>query len=170
VLAAIGCVIGLAIAAAAVPALLRLAPASIPRLDQVKLDPIVVMFAVGAAAIAALLFGLVPAIRYTRVNVLAALRHGGRSPTDHPGRHRGRNLLVVAQTATALVLLVGSGLLARSFARLMGSELGFDSKHVLTFRVGLPAAKYPKGEDVSRFGQRLVERLGRSRRSSRWAR
>jgi putative ABC transport system permease protein len=159
-LAAIGCVLGLAIAAAAVPALLRLAPSSIPRLDQVALDPIVVMFSVAAAALSALIFGLVPAVRYTRINVLAALRHGGRSSTDHPGRHRGRNLLVVVQTAMALVLLVGSGLLARSFARLMGSELGFESKNVLTFRVGLPAAKYPKNDAVSRFSQQLAERLG----------
>jgi putative ABC transport system permease protein len=159
-LAVVGCVLGLAIAAAAVPALLRLAPASIPRLDQVALDPIVVIFSVAAAALSALIFGLVPAVRYTRINVLAALRHGGRSATDHPGRHRGRNLLVVAQTAMALVLLVGSGLLARSFTRLMGSELGFDSTNLLTFRVGLPAAKYPKRDDLSRFSQRLVERLG----------
>ena len=97
-----------------------------------------------AAALSALIFGLVPAIRYTRPNVLACLRHGGRSATDHPGRQRGRHLLVVAQTAMALVLLVGSGLLARSFARLMDADQGFVPRNVLTFRVALPPTTYPE--------------------------
>jgi predicted permease len=159
VLSAVGGALGVAIAAVTLPILLRLAPSTIPRLDQVRLDPIVLAFAVGAAAISALIFGLLPAIRYTRGNVLSALRHGGRSSTDHPGRHRGRNLLVVAQTAMALILLVGSGLLARSFSKLMSAELGFDPHHVLTFRVGLPVPKYPKPADLAQFGERLVERL-----------
>jgi putative ABC transport system permease protein len=159
VLSAIGCALGVGIAALALQTLLRLAPSTIPRLDQVRLDPIVIVVAIGAAGLSALIFGLVPAIRYTRAGVLSALRHGGRSATDHPGRHRGRNLLVVVQTAMALVLLVGSGLLARSFSKLMGNELGFDPQHVLTFRVGLPVPKYPQPGDVARFGQRLVDRL-----------
>jgi predicted permease len=159
VLSSIGGALGIALAAAALPVLLRLAPPSIPRLDQVRLDPLVLVVAIGATVAAALIFGLVPAIRYTRGTVLAALRHGGRSATDHPGRHRGRNLLVVAQTAMAVVLLVGSGLLARSFARLMGSELGFNPQNVLTFRVGLPVPTYPQPADAARFGQRLVDRL-----------
>ncbi len=159
VLSAIGCGLGVALAAITLPILMRLAPSTIPRLDQVRLDPIVIAFAVGAAAVSTLIFGLVPAIRYTSGNVLSALRHGGRSSTDHPGRHRGRNLLVVAQTAMALVLLVGSGLLARSFSKLMAAELAFDPHNVLTFRVGLPVPTYPKPPDVAQFGQRLVDRL-----------
>jgi putative ABC transport system permease protein len=159
VLSGIGAALGIGLAAAAVPVLLQLAPSSIPRLDQVRLDPIVLAFAVAAAAISGVIFGLVPAIRYTRGNVLGALRHGGRSATDHPGRHRGRNLLVVAQTAMALVLLVGSGLLARSFSKLMGAELGFDPHDVLTFRVGLPTTGYEKPDQIARFSQRLVDRL-----------
>ena len=159
VLSAIGGAIGVGLAAVALPLLLSLAPSSIPRLDQVQLDPIVLAVAIGAAAASAIIFGLVPAIRYTRSGVLGALRHGGRSATDHPGRHRGRNSLVVAQTALALMLLVGSGLLARSFARLMGTELGFTPQNVLTFRVGLPVPTYPKPADLARFGERLVDRL-----------
>jgi predicted permease len=159
VLSAIGSAVGVAVAALALPALLQLAPSTIPRLDQVRLEPIVFAFAAGAAALSAVLFGLAPAVRYTRANVLGALRHGGRSMTDHPSRHRGRNLLVVAQTAMALVLLVGSGLMARSFSKLMGAELGFEPENVLTFRVGVPAARYPKSADVAAFGQRLVDRL-----------
>jgi putative ABC transport system permease protein len=159
VLSVIGCAIGVGVAALALPTLLRLAPSTIPRLAEVGLDPIVLGFAVAAAGVSALIFGLVPAIRYTRANVLAAIRQGGRGSTDHPGRHRGRNLLVVAQTAMALVLLVGSGLLARSFAKLMSTETGFNATNVLTFRVGLPASKYPQPGDAARFGQRLVDRL-----------
>ncbi len=158
-LSAVGCALGVGIASLAVPALLRLAPASIPRLDQVHVDVTVLLFAMAAAFVSALVFGIVPAIRYTRVNVLAALRHGGRGSTADPIHHRGRNVLVIAQTAMALVLLVGSGLMARSFAKLMSTELGFDSTNVLTFRVGIPRPKYPKSDDVARFGQRLVERL-----------
>jgi predicted permease len=159
VLSSIGAACGVALAGLALPVLLRLAPSSIPRLDHVRLDPIVLAFAVLAAIISGLVFGLVPAIRYTSGNMLGALRHGGRSATDHPGRHRGRHLLVVAQTAMALVLLVGSGLLARSFTKLMGTDLGFDPKQVLTFRIGLPTASYPKPDQIARFSRQLVERL-----------
>ena len=160
VLSAIGTVAGVLMSAAALPVLLRLAPETIPRLDQVRVDGWVLLFAAAAAALSALLFGLVPAIRYTRPDVLACLRQGGRSATDHPGRHRGRNLLVVAQTAMALILLVGSGLLARSFARLMDADQGFVPRNVLTFRVALPPTTYPKSPEVVRFTQQLVDRLG----------
>jgi putative ABC transport system permease protein len=159
VLSAIGAALGVALAAVALPVLLSLAPSSIPRLDWVRLDPIVLAFAAVTAIVSGLVFGLVPAIRYTRGNMLGALRHGGRSATDHPGRHRGRNLLVVAQTAMALVLLVGSGLLARSFSKLMGTDIGFDPKDVLTFRVGLPSASYAKPDQIARFSHQLVDRL-----------
>ena len=159
VLAAIGAALGVALAAAALPILLQLAPSTIPRLDRVRLDPLVLAFTVAAAIVSGLIFGIVPAIRYTRGNMLGVLRHGGRSATDHPGRQRGRNLLVVAQTAMALLLLVGSGLLARSFSKMMNAEMGFDPKQVATFRVGLPTTTYPQSGHLARFGQQLVDRL-----------
>jgi predicted permease len=159
-LSAVGAALGVAVAAVAVPALLQLAPDSIPRLDQVRVDGAVMLVAAASAVLAALIFGLVPAIGYTRPQMLTMLRHGGRTATDHPGRQRGRQLLVVAQTAMALVLLVGSGLLARSFARLIGTDQGFVAEDVLTFRLALPQPAYPKPADVARFTQQLVERLG----------
>ena len=158
-LSAIGMVLGVAVSAAALPLLLQLAPDTIPRLDQVRIDAPVLLVAIAAAGSSALLFGLVPAIRYTRPDVLACLRHGGRSATDHPGRHRGRNVLVVAQTAMALVLLVGSGLLARSFGRLMSADQGFVPDNVLTFRVALPPTTYAKPAEVVRFTGQLVDAL-----------
>jgi putative ABC transport system permease protein len=158
-LSAIGTTLGVLFSAVAMPMLLQLAPETIPRLDRVQMDATVLLFAVGAAILSALLFGLVPAIRYTRPDVLAALRHGGRSATDHPSRQRGRQFLVVGQTAMALMLLVGSGLLARSFARLMGADQGFVPGNVLTFRMALPQTAYPKPAEVARFAQQLVDRL-----------
>jgi putative ABC transport system permease protein len=159
VLSAVGTAFGVLVTAVAMPMLLQLAPETIPRLNQVRVDGAVLLFAAGAAALSALIFGLVPAVRYTRPDILGALRHGGRSATDHPGRQRGRHVLVVAQTAMALVLLVGSGLLARSFARLMGAEQAFVPENVLTFRVALPPTTYPKSPEVVRFTQQLVDRL-----------
>jgi len=87
------------------------------------------------------------------------LRHGGRSATDHPSRQRGRQLLVVTQTAMALVLLVGSGLLARSFTRLMSADQGFVADDVLTFRIALPQSTYPKPPEIARFTTAMVDRL-----------
>ena len=159
VISAIGSLIGVTLAAAAVPALLSVAPPSIPRLEQIRLDGLVVTFALAASLLSALLFGVAPALRYTRPDMLAALRQGGRSATDGASRHRGRHLLVVAQTAAALVLLVGAGLLARSFARLTGAELGFKPRDVLTFRVALPPTTYAQPGALARFSQQLVDRL-----------
>ena len=85
VLSAIGSVVGVLVSAVSLPALLRLAPETVPRLDQVRIDGWVLLVATAAAVVSALLFGLGPAIRYTRPDVLACLRHGGRSATDHPG-------------------------------------------------------------------------------------
>ena len=160
VISAIGSLIGVTLAAAALPALLSVAPPSIPRLEQIRLDGVVVAFAVAASLFSALFFGVAPALRYTRPDMLEALRHGGRSATDGASRRRGRHLLVVAQTAAALVLLVGAGLLGRSFARLTGAELGFKPRDVLTFRVALPPTTYPQPAALARFSQQLVDRLG----------
>jgi putative ABC transport system permease protein len=142
-----------------VPLLLQLAPGTIPRLEEVRINGVVLLAAIAAAVVSALIFGIVPAIRYTRPRVLTMLRHGGRSATDHPSRQRGRQLLVVTQTAMALVLLVGSGLLARSFARLMAADQGFVADNVLSFRIALPPSTYPKPPDVARFTRQMIERL-----------
>ncbi|HEY7475926.1 MAG TPA: ABC transporter permease [Vicinamibacterales bacterium] len=159
VLSVAGSILGVLVAAISLPLLVQLAPASIPRLEEVRVDGIVLTMAAALSVISALIFGLVPAIRYTRPVMLGALRHGGRSATDHPSRNRGRNVLVAAQTAMAMVLLVGSGLLARSFTRMMQAELGFSTEHLLSAQIALPSTAYPKDPDVARFSQQLVERL-----------
>jgi putative ABC transport system permease protein len=159
VVALVGGVVGAAIASLAQPALLSLAPGTIPRLDQVRIDVTVLAVAGAASVLSALLFGLAPAIRFSRPSVLTSLRSGDRIATESRGRRRVRSALVVAQTATALVLLVGAGLLARSFERLMDADIGFVPDHVLTFRVSLPVATFPSTADVVRVGQELADRL-----------
>lgn len=159
VLAAVGSTLGLLAAGAGLPALLRLAPPTIPQLDLVTLDLRVMLFAAGMAVLSALLFGLIPALRYTRPRSMAALRHGSRGGTDEPARRRARNALVVVQTAIALVLLVGSGLLMRSFSRLVGTDPGFDPTDVMTFRVALPPGQYREDAAVATFVDRMIERL-----------
>jgi predicted permease len=159
VLAAIGGIAGVLIAAAAVPALIRLAPSTIPRLDRVSLDPAVLLVAAGATLISALVFGLAPALRLTRRGSLAALRDSSRGATSDRARHRGRQLLVVVQTAMTLVLLVGSGLMARSFSRMLSTDLGVRPDNVLTFRVTLPQTAYGDAAAITSFDERLRERL-----------
>ena len=158
-LALIGSGAGLALTALGLPALLRLAPPTIPRLDLVTMDVRVVLFAVAAAVVSAILFGIIPALRYTRPQALGALRHGGRSGTGDPARRRVRHALVVAQTAIALILLVGSGLLARSFARLSAIDPGFDPSDSMVFRIALPQAQYPTNEGRAVFFDQLSEKL-----------
>jgi predicted permease len=154
-----GTVLGVLFAALMLPVLVSLAPATLPRLNQVRIDAVVLLFAAGAALVASLLVGLFPAIRYTRPAILSTLRHGGRSATDHPERQRGRQLLVVGQTALALILLVGSGLLARSFVRVMSAEHGFSAADTMTFRIALPPTTYPDPPQVASFIQRLTDAI-----------
>jgi predicted permease len=158
-LAAIGSAAGIAAAAIGLPALVKAAPPSIPRLGQISLDWAVLAFAAGAAFVSAALFGLLPALRYTRTDALGAVHHSGRGGTDEPGRRRARNALVVLQTAMALVLLVGSGLLIRSFTKLMATDLGFSPTNVMTFRVALPTTDYRDDAAVIAFVNRLVHTL-----------
>ncbi len=157
-IATLGAVLGVAAVAAGLPALLRLAPPTVPRLHLVTVDVTVLAFAAALAVVSACLFGLLPALKYTRPRSLAALRLGVRGGDD-PARQRARHGLVVLQTAMALVLLVGSGLLVRSFNRLLATDPGIQADGVMTFRVALPASQYPDGAPVRAFSDRLLARL-----------
>ena len=158
VLSAMGGLLGLALAWAGVPGLLRLAPDNLPRLDTVSIDPAVLLFTAGVTTLAALLFGTAPVFRYTRPGLVAAVKGSGRGSVG-PARHRVRNTLVVAQTALAVVLLVGSGLLVRSFWEIRNTDPGFDAGDILTFRLSLPDADYPGAAQSARFHQDLVDRI-----------
>ncbi len=158
-LAVLGGTLGVAAAAAGVPAVLRHAPPQLPRLDEVGLDGTVLLFTLGITALAALLFGIAPMLRHAPRVLLEALKQGGRGGTGGRSQMRARNLLVAGQTALALLLLVGSGLLVRSFWEARGTDLGFTYDNLLTFRLSLPEGEYPTPTRVAAFHDDLLARL-----------
>jgi len=132
VLAAFAALLGIGLAKLGIALLLQLAPANLPRLADVSLDPVVLGFTVLASVAAVLIFGLVPALRASRPDLAQVLRATGRTPALS-GAARLRNAVIVAEVALSFVLLIGSGLMVRSFVALMHTEPGFDPNGVLTF-------------------------------------
>lgn len=159
-LAAGGAVLGVGVAAAALRLLTALGPGSLPRLDQVGLDLPVLGATLLVAAGCAVVFALAPLLHLTRGGLAGRLREGGRGATGAGSRLRYRRALVGAQATMALVLLVGAGLLVRSFWGLLSVDPGVRSGGVLSFRISLPAAEFPHAEDVTSFYDRLLARLG----------
>jgi len=142
--------------------LLRVAfPADVPFYDAISLDGAVLAFAALVAMAAAMLFGLAPALRAGRVDLNASLRAGaaGGGGGGTAGRGRARALLVVGEVALSVVLLVGALLLARSYRALQTTDLGFDQRGILSFRVGLPEAKYGESAKVLATMDQLLNRL-----------
>ena len=131
--AAVGSVLGFGLAWVGIHDLLAIAPANLPRLDSIRIDPTVLAFTMVAGLAAAVLFGLAPALRAARPDVAQVLRASGRT-AGLSGGSLLRNAVVVAEVALCFVLLVGSGLMFRSFLALQRIDPGFDSRGVLTFR------------------------------------
>jgi putative ABC transport system permease protein len=136
----------------------RLYAESLPRLDQVGLDARALGFTMFVALVTVLLFGTAPALAASRADLHKALQRTGRGSLD-PGRQHVRNLLVISQVAAALALLVGAGLLVRSFGRLLDLDPGFDPKGVLTMQMVLPRSDYPDDPSKSAFAERLCENV-----------
>lgn len=154
-----GGVVGLALAQAAIGLLRRLAPADLPRVDEIGLDPVVLLFTLAISVVTGLLFGLLPVLRFGTPNA-AALQEGGRSASDAPGRHRTRNALVVAEVALAIVLLVVSGLMIRTFVAMRQVDPGFVyPENVQTFRLALPENLISDPEQVARTHEQIARRL-----------
>ena len=159
-LGAAGGALGLLLAAGALRLLNLLGPTELPRLANVRLDGRVLAFTVAISLLTSVLFGLLPALRSSRVADLASeLKSGGRSATAGRSRQRARQLLSGLQIALALVLLTGSGLMLRTFLRVVGVNPGFDPQGVLTLQLALPAAEYPDDASTARFYQSLSDRL-----------
>jgi putative ABC transport system permease protein len=159
VLATVGGVLALALAAASVRALGSLRGViDIPRLTEVRVDP--GMFAIAGAVtiVTVLLVSAVPAIRAASTTASAALNEIGRMTTGRR-RHRARHALVVTQLALALVLLVGAGLMTRSFARVRDVPSGIDAAHAVAFRIALPAAAYSEPGNAARYITRAIEAI-----------
>lgn len=159
VLGALGAAGGLAVAWGGIRALVALGPAGIPRLAEVGMDWRVLAFA-GAVAIAtSVLFGIVPALTSTGAALSQAMVASGRGGAVGPGGRRTQKTLVVCELALAVVLLVGAGLLIRSYQRLSGVNPGFSADRVLTFHLALPESKYPTAAAVYQAVSGYVERL-----------
>jgi putative ABC transport system permease protein len=135
------------------------APPGIPRVREVGVDGRVILFTGGVALLTGLLFGLAPALQAARTDLNEALKEGARGDGGSPRRHRARALLVVAETALALVLLAGAGLMLRSLLRLQAIDPGFDPRHVLAVHVELPDARYPDERRRADFFRAALERL-----------
>ena len=156
-LALLGGAVGLLLARLGLPLILTLAKDSIPRAEAISLDMSVLLFAVVIATITGILFGLVPAWQASRVDLQTTLRKTARGATT--GRTRLREALVVTEFALTLVLLVGAGLLLRSFQRLQQVNPGFTGDRVLSFRFDLPERKYSTEDSRSHFYKALLEKV-----------
>ena len=156
VLAAGGCAAGLVLARLGTNLLLALKPSNLPKLAGVRLDGSALLFAVGASVLTALLFGLVPAMRAAAINLNRALRTTGSASV---AQVRLRGMLMIAEMALALVLLIGAGLMIRSFMALQQVHPGFNPANLLTFRAALPIAKYTNPQMRFAMMRRIEERI-----------
>ena len=145
-LSALGTALGVVAAHFAVRALLRLAPASLPRLAEVAVDERVLLFAVAVCAAAVLLFGLAPALALSTGNMLAAVKDAGRGMSSGRRGSRLQSAFVVAEIAIAVLLVVGSGLLVKSFARMRGADAGFDTARLVSLRIEPVVTRYPSAQ------------------------
>ncbi|HEV8599772.1 MAG TPA: ABC transporter permease [Gemmatimonadales bacterium] len=156
VLALLGGAAGLLFGVLGIRAIQGLELGPVPRLAEIRLDPLALLFTLGVTLAAGVLFGLAPAIRASRVDPATGLHEGARSGTSG-GARRLSHGFVVAQLALSLVLLIGAGLLLRSFRRTLAVDPGFRPEHVLTARVQLPWPKYGSDTVVRIFQSRLLE-------------
>jgi putative ABC transport system permease protein len=158
-LAVVGGGLGAAIGFAGVRAMLAANPESIPRALEISLDWKVLAFTLAVSLVTGLVFGMAPLLHLREQVVTISLKEGGQRATAGSARARLRSGLVMAEVALAVVLVVGAGLLLRSFQKLMTVDAGFNRQHLTTFGVVLPAASYPKGADRVAFINRLLGRF-----------
>jgi predicted permease len=159
-LAVIGGLLGIALAYGGIQLLVFLEPARLPRLQEISLDPIVLLFTLGLSLIAGLLFGAVPVLKYARPRLANALKDSSRGSSEGRERHRARNILVAAQVALAVVLLVGSGLMIRTFLAMRDVPPGFvRAEEVFTMRIAIPTGVVSDATQVVRTQQDIVRRL-----------
>jgi putative ABC transport system permease protein len=156
-LAITGGVVGLALSIFLTKLLIAISPADLARLDQVGLDARVLGFTVGVIGLVGLLFGLAPALQASKPDLNDALKEGGRGSREGYGRNRVRAILVVSEIALSLLLLIGAGLLIKSFMMLRDVNAGFDQHNVLTMYIGLPGDRY-KAEQQATFFRELTKR------------
>ncbi len=153
-----GGALGLAITHAGLVALTALGPANLPRLPEIGIDGSVLFFAATVSLLTAVVFGLVPALQGARVDLVSTLKEGGRG-AGSGGHSRLRNVLVVAEVALSLMLLIGAGLMIRSFASLQQVRPGFEPEGLITFNLSLPGSKYEEEAARRVFYRELKDKL-----------
>jgi putative ABC transport system permease protein len=155
-----GGILGLGLAYGALKVLVSIAPASLPRLQDIAIDPRVLLFTLTISLGAGLLFGLIPVLKYGAPSMASVLRAGGRTLSQSKERHRVRNTLVVLQVALALVLLISSGLMIRTFQALRRVQPGFTNpSQVQTVRIYIPDAQVKEPERVARMLQDMQQKI-----------
>ena len=159
VLSTLGAILGLAIAFWGLKVLLAANPQSIPRASEITLDPWVVGFTVLVALITGLIFGLAPLLHMSDKSVTIAIKEGGARTTATAGRNQVRRALVIGEIALAVMLVIGAGLLIKSFRNLTSVDAGFNPENHVTFGLVLPQAAYPDSQRRVQFFEELTRKL-----------
>jgi putative ABC transport system permease protein len=158
-LAVLGGIVGLALAFAGKGLLIALISRNLPSLEPISFDPRVLGFALVLAVLTGLAFGIVPALQASRISLNETLKEASRGTAEFLSARLFRNLLAICETALALIILVGAGLLFKSFLRARGIDHGFRSENILSVTIDLTKSKYPTPEVQARYFQQAVERI-----------
>ena len=151
--------LGLLLALWGLDLLVAAAPQNIPRLHEAALDPVVLAFTIGVSLLTGVVFGLAPALQATKTDFNEALKEGGRGGGEGLRQNRLRAVLVIAEVALSLILLVGAGLLIQSFGHLLKVDPGFRPEHVLAADVVARSSSYPKPEQRAAFFQQVLQHI-----------
>jgi predicted permease len=160
VLGVLGSLLGLALAYGALRVLVMVAPRGLPRVTEIGIDGWVLLFTLGVALLASLLFGSIPIFKYAGARLAAGLREGARGMSQSREQHRARNVLVVVQVALALVLLICSGLMTRTFIALTKVQPGFTKpEEIQTFEISIPKTEVAEDENVPRRFEEILRKV-----------
>ena len=154
-----GGILGLLLAMWGTDWMLSLLPEGLPRAAEIQFDMRVLGFTFFLSVLTGLLFGIAPALQLSKANLTQSLKEGGRSSNDGSGGNRVRSVLIVAEVAIALMLLVTAGLLINSFLHLQQLKPGFETSNILSFRISLPDTRYPENQQIIDFNKQVSERL-----------
>jgi len=158
-LAMAGGLFGILLAHWSIAVLIALNPSGVPRLHEVVIDWNVLLFAMGVSLFTGILFGLAPAARTSKLDVNETLKEGGRGASEGKHGHRTRDALVVSEVVLAMVLLIGAGLMIRTFAALENADTGFPTSNLLTMNFGVSEDQYSSEQQISADFERVLERV-----------
>jgi putative ABC transport system permease protein len=159
-LALIGGLVGLGLAYAGIRTLVGIAPEGLPRLEEIGIDPMVLLFTLIVSLVAGVLFGLIPVFKFATPHLAGALKEGGRLSSAGRERHRARNALVVVEIGLAVVLLVASGLMIRTFLAMRQVDPGFTrADEVVTLRISIPESLIKDPDQTARTHEQIVRRI-----------